>query len=245
MTPADYTTCCITAPVDARLPNGGGYRVCGLYDISEEKFGKVDNLVTQSSHFGQQTQVNDFFAVNFTTRLPSGMRFGGGVDTGRSVSDTCFVIDSPQALLNCHVVTPFRAQTQLKLNGSYPLSYDFVVSGILQNVSGPGITASYAATTAEIRPSLGRPLAGRTATATVPLIVPGTQFEDRTTRLDLRLSKIVRLPKRLRLQANLDVYNALNSSSIIQTNTTYGSQWLRPQIVVDGRIFQVGGQLSF
>ena len=89
------------------------------------------------------------------------------------------------------------------------------------------------------------PLAGRTATATVPLIVPGTLFEDRTTRLDLRLSKLVRLPKKLRLQANLDIYNALNSSSIIQTNTTYGSQWLRPQIVVDGRIFQVGGRLSF
>jgi len=244
-TPADFTTYCVTAPIDARLPNGGGYKVCGLYDISEEKFGKVNNLVSQSSNFGTQTQVNDFFAVNFTTRFASGARFGGGVDTGRSVADACFVIDSPQALQNCRVVTPFRGQTQLKLNGSYPLPYDFMVSGILQNVSGPAITASYAATTADIRPSLGRPLAGRTATATVPLIVPGTLFEDRTTRLDLRLSKIVQLPKRLRLQANMDVYNALNSSSIIQTNTTFGSQWLRPQIVVDGRIFQFGGQLSF
>ena len=243
--PVDFTTYCITAPSNPGLPGGGGYPVCGLYDISEEKFGKVNNLITKASAFGNQTQVNDFFALNFTTRLPSGMRFGGGVDTGRSVSDTCFVIDSPQALVNCHVVRPFKGQTQLKLNGSVPLPYDVVVSGILQNVSGPEITASYAATTAEIRPSLGRPLAGRTATATVPLIVPGTLFEDRTTRLDLRLSKLVRLPKKLRLQANLDIYNALNSSSIIQTNTTYGSQWLRPQIVVDGRIFQVGGRLSF
>jgi hypothetical protein len=243
--PEDYSPYCITAPVDARLSGGGGYKICGLYDISEEKFSRSNNLVKQSSDFGKQTQVNNFFALNFNTRFLSGIRFGGGVDTGRSVTDSCFVIDSPQALLNCHVVRPFRGQTQLKLNGSYPLPYDFVVSGILQNVSGPEIVASYAASTAEIMPSLGRPLAGRTATATVPLIVPGTQYEDRTTRLDLRLSKLVRLPRGIRLQANLDVYNALNSSSIIQTNTTYGSQWLRPQIVVDGRLFQVGGRLSF
>jgi hypothetical protein len=243
--PGDFSPYCITAPVDARLPGGGGYPVCGLYDISEAKFGRVNNLITQASHFGKQSQVNDFFALNFMTRFSSGVRLGGGVDTGRSVADNCFVIDSPQALLNCRVVTPFRGQTQVKLNGSYPLPYDFIVSGILQNVSGPAIVASYAATTAEIAPSLGRPLAGRAATATVPLIVPGTEFEKRTTRVDLRVGKIVRLPKGVRLQANLDVYNALNSSSILQTNTTYGSQWLRPQIVVDARIFQVGGQLSF
>ena len=29
---ADYSSYCITAPRDARLPGGGGYPVCGLYD---------------------------------------------------------------------------------------------------------------------------------------------------------------------------------------------------------------------
>ena len=37
--------------VDARLPGGGGYQVCGLYDMSPAKFGRVNNLVTQASNF--------------------------------------------------------------------------------------------------------------------------------------------------------------------------------------------------
>ena len=46
VTPADYDPYCITAPVDARLPGGGGNEICGLYDITPEKFGQVDNLNT-------------------------------------------------------------------------------------------------------------------------------------------------------------------------------------------------------
>ena len=67
--PADFSPYCITAPADRRLPGGGGYQVCGLYDISLAKFGQVNNLVTQSSNFGEQKQVNDFFTFTFTTRL--------------------------------------------------------------------------------------------------------------------------------------------------------------------------------
>ena len=241
---ADHDTYCVTAPADSRLPGGGGYRVCGLYDLAPAKFGQVNNLVTPASDFGQQTQVSDFFNVSLNTRFASGMRVGGGVDTGRSVTDNCFVVDSPQQLLNCHVVTPFKGQTQIKLNGSYPLSGDFMVSAVYQNVSGPVITASYTATNAQIAPSLGRNLAGAT-TATVPLIVPGTQFEDRTTRLDLRLSKSLRLRGNMRLQGNFDLYNALNSSSILAITTAFGPRWRQPTQILDGRLMQFGGQLTF
>ena len=114
--------------------------------------------------------------------------FAGGLDTGRSVNDNCFVIDSPQQLLNCRVVTPFKALTDLKLNGSYPLPGEFMVAGVFQNVSGPAIGADYAVSTTEIAPSLGRNLAACgtrvvcTATATVPLRRPQTEFEDRRTQ---------------------------------------------------------------
>ena len=117
VTPDDYTPYCITAPVDSRLPNGGGYRVCGLYDLVPAKFGQVNNVITQSSKYGTEELVNNFFSVNLNTRFGSGVRIGGGLDAGRTVNDTCFVIDSPQQLLNCRIVTPFSAQTQVKLNG--------------------------------------------------------------------------------------------------------------------------------
>ena len=68
-----------------------------------------------------------------TTRFGTGVQFGGGLDTGRTVNDACFVVDSPQELLNCRVVTPFKAQTQLKLFGSYPLPGGIALSGSYQN----------------------------------------------------------------------------------------------------------------
>src|SRR5204863_5722705 len=102
-----------------------------------------------------------------------------------------------------------------------------VVSGTYQNLSGPAVDANYAASTAEISPSLGRNLSGGVRTATVPLVPPQTLFEDRTARLDLRLSKIFRVG-RVRWQANLDAYNALNASSVLAVNHTYGLRWRQP-----------------
>ncbi len=114
VTPADYSTFCITAPKDTRLPDGGGYQVCGLADVSLAKFGQVNSVNTQASHFGKQQQINDFFNVTFSTRLANGMMLGGGVDTGRSVTDNCFVVDSPQQLVNCHQVTGLAGNTQVQ-----------------------------------------------------------------------------------------------------------------------------------
>jgi hypothetical protein len=242
--PADYDPYCITAPSDPRLPGGGGYEVCGLYDIKPEKFGQVENLVRHSDNFGTPEYSNNFFNVSFDARFPGGARLGGGFDTGRSILDRCYVVDSPQELLNCRVVTPFKGQTQIKVNGSYPFPGEVVVSGAVQNISGPAYNADYPATSAEIAASLGRPLAGGTRTATVPLVAPQTYFEPRITRVDLRVSKIFQI-RRVRLQLNLDAYNALNTGDIISINSTFDSRWRQPDSVIDPRHIQLGGQISF
>ena len=97
VTPADFDPYCITAPIDARLPGGGGYPVCGLHDIKPEKFGQVNSVVTRAKHFGEQQLVNDFFSVSLNARLRADLQFGAGVDTGRTVNDLCFNVDSPGA----------------------------------------------------------------------------------------------------------------------------------------------------
>ena len=51
--------------------------MCGLYDVSLVKFTQVDNLVTQSSNYGQQKQINDFFNISINTRFRSGIQLGG------------------------------------------------------------------------------------------------------------------------------------------------------------------------
>jgi len=121
--------------------------VCGLYDVDPSKLGQVTNLVTRADHYGKQKQVNNFITINLNTRFKRNMRLGGGIDTGRTVTDNCFVIDSPQQRLNCHVVTPFKGQTQIKANGSFPLPAGFIVSGVYQNLSGLNYTAAYTAPT--------------------------------------------------------------------------------------------------
>jgi len=272
VTPADFDQYCVTAPSDSRLPNGGGYQVCGLYDIKPEKFGLVNSVVTQANNFGEQRLVNDFFAVSLNARLGSNLQFGGGVDTGRTVNDLCFNVDSPGAAAgnvpaiysafsptvqlpgaaitingerSCHVVTPFSGQTQVKVFGTYNLPKDFVISLIWQNTSGQPVVANYAASTAIIAPSLGRPLAGGARTATVPLIVPQTVFEDRFSRLDFRVGKRLRLNQRVRLQANVNFYNLLNGAAVLALNTTYGSNWLVPSAIQDGRMVQFSASVTF
>jgi hypothetical protein len=276
VTPADFDPFCITAPADSRLPGGGGYQVCGLYDINPSKFGRVNNVVVKGSNFGQQKRVNDFIGVNVRTRFANGALLGGGIDTGRSVEDLCFVVDSPGATLSttipmltvaqtgfiapfasttingqslCRTVTPFKAQTQVKAYGSYPLPAEIMVSGVFQNNSGPTINAFFPATNAIIAPSLGRNLAaGANATALVPLVPPQTLFTDRSTQLDLRVSKRIRLKGKMRLDANFDVYNVLNSNSIITVVSTYGPRWQQPSgvsAILEGRLIQLGGRLNF
>jgi hypothetical protein len=227
------------------------------------------------------TRVNDFFNVTVNARLAHGVQVGGGVDTGRSVNDACFNVDSPGAIaaslpgnlaaggagllstptpftnttINgqkiCRIVTPFSGQTQLKAFVTYPLPYDFVVSAVFQNIAGPTIVASYSATNAEIFQSLGRNLAACrgaavcTATATIPLIVPQTMFDDRLSRLDVRLAKRIALTQRLRLQANVNVYNVFNGSASSTLNTNYGPLWLQPSLLQDGRMLQFSATMTF
>jgi hypothetical protein len=251
VTPSDFSPYCVTAPPDPRLPNGGGYQICGLYDINPNKFGQFQNVVEQTSHYGNAQRYSDFINLTFDARLKSGLRFGGGLDTGRSVNDFCFVVDSPQQLLNCRIATPFKAQTELKLHAIYPLPGEFVVAGLLQSTPGPAIDANYAVSNNQIAPSLGRNLsacgavANCTASVTIPLYSPQNYFEPRRTQLDLRLSRMIKLGARSRLQANLDAYNVLNAGPVLAVNTTYGPNWQHPTQILDARLFQFSGQLTF
>jgi len=127
----------------------------------------------------------------------------------------------------------------------FPLPAAFAASFAYVNLSGPSYGANYAATNADVIPSLGRALSGGVTSVNVPLVPPQTLFEDRIARLDLRLSKAIRVQRRYRIQLNIDAYNALNANSVRAVISTYGSRWRQPQQILDPRIIEFGGQISF
>ena len=81
VTPADFTSYCITAPVDSRLPGGGGNQICGLYDVNPVQFGRVNNIIDLASTYGEPTQVFNGVDVGINARFGRGGLLTGGVST--------------------------------------------------------------------------------------------------------------------------------------------------------------------
>jgi hypothetical protein len=277
VSPSDYSTYCVTAPIDARLPNGGGYQVCGLADLNPDKFGQTQNQITLANRFGEMTQVYNGFDVSATARLAGGLVLQGGTSTGYGWSTlpgpaspdaagaptfsgqtgttsfaqnvatkSCFVIDSPQQLVNCDVRPPL--QTRVRFFGAYPLPWQGVqVSATYRNDPGVDIVANWAVPVATIQESLGRPLSGGARTATVPLVAPGTMYQPRVHQVDFRVAKEFRA-RNLRIQPQFDVYNLLNGAYVLAQNNTYsptGTSWQRPTSIMQGRLMKVGVQVNF
>jgi hypothetical protein len=250
--PQDYDPYCLTAPVDPRLPGGGGNQICGLFDINAAKFGRVNNLVTFASKYGKQTEHYNGVDFNINARLPRGVLLGGGVNIGNAVStglafttsstSRCFVVDSPQELYQCDQPVPYKAR--FKMFGIYPLPWDLLASANFQTVPGAPLAATYNAPTAAIAPSLGRNLSGSVRTTPVELIRPFSQFDDRINQLDVRLTKVFRVG-RFKIEGNFDIYNALNASPVLQSNLIYGPTWLAPQDILDARLLKFGVELEF
>ena len=268
VTAADFTQFSITAPVDSRLPGGGGNVISGLYDINPNKFGQTDNITTFAKNFGTQVQMWNGVAFTVNARLPHEIILQGGVDTGTITQDVCDirskvpeytvadpysapVVAAGTATSTLNLASPLswhchteRPQTQVKLLGSYTVPMlGLQISSALQSIPGPDINAYYTATNAQIAPSLGRPLSGGAANATINLVSPGSMYGERLNQLDLRLARPVRLG-RAKTTFQFDLYNALNVDAVTGINTNYAS-WLRPQAVILGRFAKLGVQLDF
>jgi hypothetical protein len=244
VTPADYSQYCITAPVDSRLPGGGGNQICGLYDISPTQFGRTLNTINAASDYGDQKQIFDGVDLTGKMMLPRGATISGGLSWGRTKTNNCYVIDSPGQLRNCDV-TPMMLPTG-NFVGFVPLPWGFLTSATYRDLPGPQLLATYNVANAQIAPSLGRNLSnGANGTVNVELIKPGTMYGPRARQLDVRFSKRFALGK-TRLRGNVDIFNLLNLGGGIDAwNTVYGPDWQRPRLVQLGRYLKFGGEFDF
>jgi hypothetical protein len=267
--PDDYVgPFCIPVPSDPRLPNGGGFQVCDIYELTQAAFERpADNVQTFLSEFGlEPIQYNHGYEFNVNARLPFGTHLQGGISADRAINDDCYLAklgDPENAMKNpitgdqyCHDVTPFRPD--VKLLASHTLPWGVQVAGTYQHVYGPGEFAAWTYSQASanaagfsLTTTAGATAAQRASvTRTVNLLQTGQQYGKGMHQLDVRVAKRVRMGAR-RLTVMADVYNAFNSAWVFSQNGTLGTNyavsatWLRPTNVLTARMFKVGAQFEF
>ena len=233
----------ITAPLDDRLPDGGGFPVT-MYTLNPNKVGTAtDNLRTFST---KNARVYNGVDLNVNARIGATAFLLGGVTHERAVSTTCDQRDNPNGLRFCDAAGPFR--TLFKIAGLYELPYAIQVSGSFIARPGASISANYTVTSA----LAGRPIIGSTAGAAqiaVNLVEPNTMFYDYINQVDFRVARTFRFGK-YRLQGLVDIYNLLNAGTVTTLNTTFGAVpatrvWLNPQTIQTSRYVRFGAQLTF
>ena len=228
-TPADYTPFSITAPVDARLPNGGGH---------------IDQRPVQSRAGARSAQVDELAQPSEQLREADRELAGRGRQHYRAAAeradaagrhehrapargrlrDKAALPEQERARaarpprsraarpLNpyCRVDEPYR--TDIRGLATYTIPrIDVQVSGTWRNDAGPELAANYTVTSAVAAPSLGRDLSA--GNVTVNLIEPGTFYADRSNNIDLRVAKILRFG-RTRAQIGFDIYNLTNTDVV-------------------------------
>jgi hypothetical protein len=253
----DFTAFTVTAPVDDRLPDGGGYQVSQLYDAN--KIVASDNYFTFASNYGEQIQQWNGIDLTVNARMRGGLLLQGGLSTGKTTTDSCEIrAQLPELSLAapftlgltnpyCRVETPFL--TQYKFLGSYTVpKIDVLVSGSFQSLAGPLLVANRVVPNAEVRESLGRDLIGGAANVTVNLVPAGSLFGERLNQLDMRFAKLLKAG-RTRTSLNLDLYNVFNVSTVLTENATYSNAsltgWRVPTSILTARFAKISVQVDF
>ena len=254
--PADHTQFGINVPSDSRLPDGGGYVLPGLYNVTAAAAAKGANNFVTLIPDGDQTQVANSVNMKLVVRARNGLSLQGGFNSANTHSDYCaeraavpeWTVAAAQNPTNPWCDTSTGWITRFTALGSYNLpKIDVQISGTMRSDSGGELAANWAAPNSATV-GLNRPFAGVAGqTVTVNLVEPGTLHGDRVNQIDLRFAKIIRVG-RTRTNVGLDVYNITNSGAVLTYNETFSptqSTWLTPTSVLQARFLKISAQLDF
>ncbi len=252
-----YDKFTISAPLDSRLPNGGGYAIPGpLFNIIPSLASSAtSNFVTLASNYGDQTQKSNSVSLNVSARPRNGLVFQGGFNTAQTLSDSCAIRTAiPEtAVVNPYCNTNTGFITRFTALGSYTFpKIDVQIAGTVRSDQGDTLSANWAAPNSVIALSLGRSLSNNAPSATVNLIEPGTLYGDRLNEVDLRVAKILRVG-RTRMNVGVDIYNIANRAPVLTYNQTFvlpttanpAGSWLTPTSVLQPRFIKISAQIDF
>jgi hypothetical protein len=267
LAPGDFTKFSMVAPTDSRLPGGGGNTLTGLYNVVPEKFGQTANFNTLDSKYGSQQEHWNGFDATINARLQNGLMLQAGVSAGKKMEDNCEIVaklpemllltaaadvsDTANAPTNvwrpaefCHREEPM--QKQFKGYGVYTVpKVDVQVSGTFRSTPGTTLTGAFTTTNAYLaaNSTLGRNLAGGAANIVVGLTDPTSNYTERRNELDLRFGKVLRY-KQARSVVSFDLFNALNTSAIVNQSQAFAT-WLRPTEILNARVAKISATFEF
>ena len=242
---SDYVPIPFTAPLDPRLPNGGGEQIT-IYGLAPGfRFSSGDLLDTQAA---ENWRTWNGFELIVDGQLPHGGFMTASWTAGKAVSDMCQAgRDDPNALRFCHTESPYRHSG--KISGALPLPWDTMISGLFQVVQGSDVSANYRVGAGDVGQGVllrnGSPY-----TVGIDLIEPNTLFYNPTTSLLLRFSKVITFAD-IRTRVYMDASNIFNGSAIKTSNEAFGGNgvvsaiYLRPRAVQAGRLLTFGMQMFF
>jgi hypothetical protein len=249
--PSDYQPWTINAPVDSRLPGGGGYPIT-VYTLTAAAAARgAQNYVTFETDYGP-ARINYWHGVDatVTARLARGTTLQIGTTTGRAINDTCATIvnvNSPDPRF-CRQVDPF--QTTLRGLATYTIpKVDVQISAtfrsqpaIIFGASNPTVfvgnqttlgtptnptDANWLVPNTVVQSLLGRlPPGGLpNGTTLVPLLDNNLRISPygRRNQLDMRFAKILRFG-RTRSDVGIDLQNIFNAN-YGPANMNYESQY--------------------
>jgi hypothetical protein len=268
--PSDYERWVLTAPLDPRLPGGGGYAI-PMYTVTQAAANlPAVNYITFEDDFGPK-RINYWQGVDMTVnaRLRNGLFLQLGTTTGREVEDYCATEarighgagDSPDER-NCRQVDPFL--TTLRGLASYTVpKIDVQLSATFRSqpeaeilFTGAG-SATWNIPNSMVQAALGRLAPGTLigGTTTVQLLDANNRLfvGGRRNQVDLRIAKILRLGDR-RIDAGIDVNNLLNTNYATTYSGTYqfnadpragGGTFLNPTAIFNPRFVRVNLTFNF
>jgi hypothetical protein len=239
-------------PVDRQFTNPSGQvETVTVYSLDPALLRVSQTSITSSdvlnsSYDGVNITVNKRYRDRW--QLLGGLAFSnnkGFYHEGLLTSGNSFDINNPNSRIGREDSSIFTdVPFQLNVAGSYLFPQDFLVA--LKYTARSGIP-------------LLRQLSVRGLTQTETVYV-APRGEDRTefvgAFVDLRISKRFTLSERARFEASIDLFNLLNSNSILDQNTSVGvssgptvaplsTTWGRPSLLLTPRIIRFGVRLSF
>jgi hypothetical protein len=257
--PSQYDSWTINAPLDPRLPGGGGYPITLWTPTAAAAVIPASNYITFETDFGHARDNHwDGVDVTLNGRMRGGFTFQAGTSTGRTVNDTCAtepLIDSPDTR-NCHTVDPF--QTTLRGLATYVVpKIDVLVSATMRSQPGQQLVANWNVPNTIVQSLLGRLPFGAQANGNTTVAILDDDHRlyasNRLTQVDMRFAKVLRFGK-TRADVGFDLGNVFNTNYATAFENTYqyspdntltGGTWNNPTAVYTPRFVRINATFDF